>query len=74
VSVNSCVTVPTELFAVIVNIYAPTGVSAATVIKPFALLMLTPDGASVNEYTIVVLPVAVTWNVPPVPFTTPVLF
>ena len=45
------------------------------VIRPVVLLMLTPVGVPANEYSIKEgVPVAFTWNVPPVPLTTDVLF
>ena len=45
------------------------------VMRPVVLLMVTPVGTvPPNEYVIGVVPVAVTWNVPPIPLTTDVLF
>jgi hypothetical protein len=60
VSVKVCVAVPAEFSAAKSNVYVPAGTAAVTVNRPFALLILTPDGAPVIEYTIVALPVAVT--------------
>jgi hypothetical protein len=62
------------LVALIVKVYEPTGTEPSIVIKPFALFILTPVGAPVNEYTIGNVPEAVTWNEPPVPLMTLVLF
>jgi len=60
--------------ALIVNVYDPAGTDPSIIIKPFALFILTPVGAPVNEYTIGNVPEDVTWNDPPVPLTTLVLF
>jgi len=54
--------------------YVPTGTVPAIVIMPLVLSKLTPVGAPLIEYVIGVVPIAVTWNVPPVPFTTLLLF
>jgi hypothetical protein len=50
VRLNVCVVSGgSPLLATIVYVYVPAGTVAATVIRPFALLILTPDGAPVNE-------------------------
>jgi len=54
--------------------YVPTGTVPAIVITPLELSILTSDGAPLSEYEIGVVPVAVTWNEPPVPLTTLLLF
>ncbi|GHV94102.1 hypothetical protein AGMMS50293_04220 [Spirochaetia bacterium] len=43
-------------------------------ISPVELLIITPMGCPIKEYIIGVVPVAVTWKVPPTPLTTVVLF
>jgi hypothetical protein len=60
--------------ALIVKSWLPTAVDAAIVIRPLVPFMLTPVGCPVRLNVIVAVPVAVTWNVPPIPFTTVVLF
>ncbi|GHV94103.1 hypothetical protein AGMMS50293_04230 [Spirochaetia bacterium] len=60
--------------AVIVKWCSPTAVVPAMVISPVELLIDTPVGCPIKEYVIGIVPVAITWKVPPTPFTTVVLF
>jgi len=62
------------LVAVMVKAYVFATTDAAIVINPLAPFMLTPVGAPLRLKVIGVVPVAVTWNVPPVPLITVVLF
>ncbi|GHV94105.1 hypothetical protein AGMMS50293_04250 [Spirochaetia bacterium] len=56
--------------APIVKLYSPTAIVPAIVISPVELLIDTPVGCPLKEYVIGIVPVAVTWKVPPVPLTT----
>ena len=61
VKVKLCVALGfVPLDAVIVNVCVPTAVVPEIVIKPVALLMLTPAGWPVMPYVIGAVPVAVT--------------
>jgi len=62
------------LVAVMVKVYVFAATDAAIVINPVEPFMLTPFGAPFRLNVIGVVPVAVTWNVPPVPLVTVVLF
>jgi len=62
------------LLTVTGNVYIPTGVAPGTVILPVLLLMVTPEGAFVIEYVNGIVPVTMTWNIPPVPLTKLALF
>ena len=75
VNVKFCVATGDTPLAVIVKVYEPTGTVGGMFIRPDAGSILTPEGkpAPVNEYVIGGVPVAVTWNVPPVPDTMVVL-
>jgi len=74
VSVKLCVALRNPAFAVIVNVYVPVGTVPAIVIRPVFEAIVTFAGAPVNEYEICGVPVAVTWNEPPIPNVTFVLF